>query len=176
MPDEPFEESSLTGSQVPRLWQVPDAEAELGTLRRRLATLKEKAERALKAQTELERMEAFWGKEVDAPDTPDAARRQELSQEFRELEAYLTREVEALHALGIEVKDLESGLVDFYALRKGELILLCWQKGEEGIRYWHTLAGGFRGRRPLTPSERAGGLEGPPARRSRPSGPPPGYL
>ena len=48
-----------------------------------------------------------------------------------------------------EVKDLDEGLVDFPAQRHGETVLLCWQLGEDEIRYWHTPQEGFAGRRPL---------------------------
>ena len=52
---------------------------------------------------------------------------------------------------GIYVKGIEEGLVDFPALRKnGEEVFLCWKDGEEDINYWHTLSGGFKGRRPIT--------------------------
>jgi hypothetical protein len=49
----------------------------------------------------------------------------------------------------VEVKDIDEGLVDFPALQNGETVLLCWKLGEDEIRYWHTLEGGFAGRRPL---------------------------
>ena len=57
--------------------------------------------------------------------------------------------VEALHALGCEVKDLEMGLVDFRSLREGREVYLCWRFGEETISYWHELDTGFGGRQPL---------------------------
>jgi hypothetical protein len=57
--------------------------------------------------------------------------------------------IEELTALGVQVKDLDTGLIDFPALRQGEEVLLCWQLGEDEIGYWHTLDGGFAGRRPL---------------------------
>jgi hypothetical protein len=57
--------------------------------------------------------------------------------------------VEELTELGVQVKDLDTGLVDFPSLRDGEEILLCWQLGEDEIGWWHTLDGGFAGRRPV---------------------------
>jgi len=54
-----------------------------------------------------------------------------------------------LDALGIEVKDPERGLVDFYSERDGEVVYLCFLLGEPDIAFWHSLAGGFAGRRPL---------------------------
>jgi hypothetical protein len=57
--------------------------------------------------------------------------------------------VDEIHSLGAQVKDIDTGLLDFPSLREGEEILLCWRVGEEDIRYWHTLDGGFAGRQPL---------------------------
>ena len=51
---------------------------------------------------------------------------------------------------GAMVKDLESGLVDFYGERAGKRIFLCWRLGEEmRVQHWHTLEGGFAGRQPV---------------------------
>jgi hypothetical protein len=61
----------------------------------------------------------------------------------------LARSVDELVALGVEVKDLDEGLVDFPALRRDETVLLCWKLGEDEIRFWHTVAEGFAGRQPL---------------------------
>jgi hypothetical protein len=57
--------------------------------------------------------------------------------------------VEEVTALGVQVKDLDSGLVDFPSLRDGEEVLLCWQLGEDEIGWWHTPDDGFAGRQPL---------------------------
>ncbi|PIQ83451.1 MAG: hypothetical protein COV75_07390 [Candidatus Omnitrophica bacterium CG11_big_fil_rev_8_21_14_0_20_63_9] len=55
-----------------------------------------------------------------------------------------------LTSFGAMLKDMDSGLVDFYGERDGQLILLCWRLGEEPrIRFWHALEGGFTGRRPV---------------------------
>ena len=57
--------------------------------------------------------------------------------------------VEELTELGVQVKDLDTGLVDFPSYRDGEEVLLCWHLGEDEIAWWHTLDGGFAGRQPL---------------------------
>ena len=69
-----------------------------------------------------------------------------------EAEAEVQRAKEALaeiDAIGVQVKDLETGLLDFPCRVDGELVLLCWRRGESRIEYWHTLEAGFRGRQPL---------------------------
>jgi hypothetical protein len=52
-------------------------------------------------------------------------------------------------ALGGEVKDLESGLVDFPGERGSDEIFLCWILGEKRITHWHPIDSGFSGRRPI---------------------------
>ena len=76
--------------------------------------------------------------------------------EQRALEEEFGREGEAVAAcvaqleeLGVLVKDLDRGLVDFPALRDGEEVLLCWEVGEDEIAFWHGLDEGFAGRKPL---------------------------
>jgi hypothetical protein len=51
--------------------------------------------------------------------------------------------------LGCELKDLDDGLVDFPSYRQGQLIYLCWKRGEDRIEWWHTMEAGFSGRQPL---------------------------
>jgi hypothetical protein len=66
----------------------------------------------------------------------------------REAEA-VARAVARIQELGVLVKDLDRGLVDFPALRGDEEVLLCWEVGEDEVAYWHGLEEGFAGRRPL---------------------------
>jgi hypothetical protein len=61
----------------------------------------------------------------------------------------LARTVDAIAEHGVEVKDVDEGLVDFPALHAGETVLLCWRLGEDEIRFWHRVEDGFAGRRPL---------------------------
>src|SRR6185312_4958521 len=48
-----------------------------------------------------------------------------------------------IDAIGVQVKDLDTGLLDFPCLIDGETVLLCWKMGEGRIEFWHTLDGGF---------------------------------
>lgn len=54
-----------------------------------------------------------------------------------------------IEAIGVQVKDLDTGLLDFPCLIEGQTVLLCWKLGESRIEFWHTLDSGFRGRQPL---------------------------
>jgi hypothetical protein len=73
----------------------------------------------------------------------------ERAAEVERLERELARAVDELDELGVQVKDLDVGLIDFPALRRGETVLLCWRLGEDEVAYWHTADGGLAGRRPL---------------------------
>jgi hypothetical protein len=69
--------------------------------------------------------------------------------EFAALAAELQELVDGLLALGLQVKDVEAGLLDFPALRHGEEMLLCWRVGEPVVEWWHSYEEGFAGRRPI---------------------------
>ena len=59
--------------------------------------------------------------------------------------------VAELESAGVQVKDLDRGLVDFPARHpeSGDLVLLCWHLGEDRVAFWHGLEEGFAGRKPL---------------------------
>ena len=57
--------------------------------------------------------------------------------------------VDELEELGVVVKDLDLGLLDFPALREGEEVELCWRVGEDSVEYWHRIGEGFAGRKPI---------------------------
>ena len=57
--------------------------------------------------------------------------------------------VARIDALGITLRDIERGLIDFPALSGGRQVWLCWQLGESDVAFWHELETGFGSRRPL---------------------------
>jgi hypothetical protein len=57
--------------------------------------------------------------------------------------------VAEIDAAGVQVKDLDIGLLDFPCVVGDEIILLCWKLGEEGISHWHSTSEGFAGRKPI---------------------------
>ena len=65
--------------------------------------------------------------------------------DFDRLDAILHR----LEDMGIEVKDLTTGLIDFPALRDGRIVYLCWKYNEGSIQFWHEIEAGFAGRQPI---------------------------
>jgi hypothetical protein len=145
----PTAEPRETPLHPPRLWTVEEANARLESLRELLPQLRAWVVRLSEVHDNLERLQTFWGNETDALDNPDRALKMRLEDEWKRLGARLESEVLTLHREGIELKDLETGLVDFYSLRTGEVVYLCWQRGESEVGHWHSLSGGFRARKPL---------------------------
>ena len=54
-----------------------------------------------------------------------------------------------LQEIGVLLKDVEQGLIDFPHLRDGREVYLCWRLGEETVAYWHEIDAGYAGRQPL---------------------------
>jgi hypothetical protein len=54
-----------------------------------------------------------------------------------------------INAIGVQVKDINIGLLDFPCKVEGRIVLLCWKLGEQGITHWHTSSEGFAGRKPV---------------------------
>jgi hypothetical protein len=54
-----------------------------------------------------------------------------------------------IDSIGVQVKDLNIGLLDFPCEVEGQIILLCWKLGEKAITHWHGLQEGFAGRKPI---------------------------
>ena len=70
---------------------------------------------------------------------------EDLDREIGQLQAF----IEELEKLGVELKDISRGLVDFRGLMDGREVYLCWLLGEDEVGHWHELDAGFSGRQSL---------------------------
>ena len=74
------------------------------------------------------------------------------AQQRAELESHMSQVKESIaeiDAIGVQVKDIDSGLLDFPFRLDEEVVLLCWKMGETSIEHWHTMEDGFQGRQPV---------------------------
>jgi hypothetical protein len=95
-------------------------------------------------------LEAYEAAKAHTNSTPDAE--SELRQCDREVGDVLDRFQGLIHeieALGGTVKDYERGFIDFYGDVGGEIVYLCWSRGETAITHWHRLEEGYAKRRDL---------------------------
>ena len=68
---------------------------------------------------------------------------------MHDAELELAEDALRLERLGVALKDAQTGLIDFYSYREGELVELCWKLGEERVEHWHRVGEGFSGRKRL---------------------------
>jgi len=84
---------------------------------------------------------------------PDTVALRAEEDRLKRLAERIRSGVGEIHGHGCLVKDLDQGLVDFYALSGDRLIFLCWHLGEAEVAHWHPLEGGFTSRQPLNHTE-----------------------
>jgi len=98
-------------------------------------------EEALSQSTERIRMAG--GSRVDpGPILAARARRDTGAAALKEI-------FDRVEEMGVLIKDLDIGLIDFFTQYHGQEVCLCWKLGEDRIRFWHGLEEGFRGRKPI---------------------------
>jgi hypothetical protein len=74
--------------------------------------------------------------------------------EYIESVSHLMFLIHQIKDMGVLLKDADKGLCDFPYVRKGRVVYLCWQLGEDRIQYWHEIETGFAGREPLDETDR----------------------
>ncbi len=132
---------------MPRYFTLSEAESLLpkveAAMREALSLYATQQELDSKLQEELQRISMLGGAMVNRAEISDLRdRRDTAGTELNE--AILT-----IHSFGCQIKDLTTGLLDFPTRYRGADVLLCWRFGEKGIRFWHGLEEGFRGRKPI---------------------------
>jgi hypothetical protein len=131
---------------MPRFFTPAEANAVLAELRpvaERMVAHRRALSEAQLRQSEL--VVRIAGNGGDIPPTEVRAAADDV---LREAEA-LAECVRLIDEAGVQVKDLDEGLLDFPDRRDGEVVLLCWKLGEPEVAYWHGLDEGFAGRKPL---------------------------
>ncbi len=119
-----------------------------------LPVLESLLKRAIEAKRDAEQMEGelsevarqiylSGGMKVDVAAV--AKKRAEMDQHMQRVR----ESVAEIDAIGVQVKDLDTGLLDFPCRLDEQVVLLCWRLGEASIEHWHTVEAGFQGRQPL---------------------------
>lgn len=132
-----------------KMLTLAEANALLPQIRLGLKRLREQRAVILRIQAQIE-IEEMTGADPEGKLSPAA---QAAVNKQMEAFHYQTRQfeekLEELFQSGAHLKDLDSGLIDFYSRRGQEIVFLCWKEGEAEIKHWHTLQGGFQNRKPI---------------------------
>lgn len=130
--------------------RLPELRAILGALREQRADLIRLRDQVLERQ---EAVEAGTGRATEASGDPEEwASDDELRLIRLRMQGVIDQMqagVARIDALGITLRDIESGLIDFPALVNGRQVCLCWRLGEDDVEWWHEITSGFSGRKPL---------------------------
>jgi hypothetical protein len=130
---------------MPRFFSLELAQSLLPEVEDRLRQAMQAREGLEQAETEIRRQA---GKaQVMGGVLLDPVRMAEVGRQRSGAALALRESMEGITDLGVQVKDLDTGLVDFPTLYRGAEVLLCWRLGEKGISHWHGLEEGFRGRK-----------------------------
>ncbi len=119
-----------------KLYTVADANALLPYLAPTLVELRDKAEQAARITEAMDSASVTNG---------GSNKRQRWSRTLARVQELIDR----LNDWELELRDLDSGLVDFPTVIDGAKAYLCWQLGEPAVAHWHSSEDGFRGRRKL---------------------------
>ncbi len=141
-----------------RFFGLDEAAETLPELRGILARLRDQRAELIRLRDEvLERQEAVEaGGEAGGgpPSRPeDLAELRRVRLRMQGVIDQMQAGVARIDELGITLREIETGLVDFPALVSGRQVWLCWRLGEDGIDWWHELTTGVAGRRPLAELE-----------------------
>ena len=134
--------SNTLGQEI-RIFELDEAERMLPLVR---SIVKGMVDDHAERRRVLERLDAL---DSEAGDPTERHVRRGLRRETDALTEKLVEAAGELTDLGVELKGLDPGLVDFPALKDGEIVYLCWRDGEDRIDFWHPLETGFAGRRPV---------------------------
>jgi len=130
-----------------RFYDIDEANATLVELGPILSTLVEQREQLVRLRDHVLANSASGGAPEGGPAIADDLKYTRLR--ILGLIDQMTAGVARIDELGIALRDIPTGLVDFPALVNGRQIWLCWRRDEDAIHFWHDLDSGFGGRRPL---------------------------
>jgi len=143
-----------------RFFDLDEANETIPELRTILETLRDERSQLIALRDEFARRTALETAPGDASveRTADDAstRTSESAAERRRLRLRMQGVIDQMQAgvarideLGVTLREIETGLVDFPALVAGRQVWLCWRLGEGDVEWWHELSDGIGGRRPL---------------------------
>jgi hypothetical protein len=80
---------------------------------------------------------------------PDTRALEDKTKKHRSLAGEIDKDIRAITNTGCILRDVDEGVIDFYSIMDDTVVFLCWKKGEDSVRYWHSIHDGFKGRQPL---------------------------
>ena len=128
-----------------KVFTAEEANRLLPRLSEMLRDLQEKRDRIAAMEVEIDTLELVAEKKEGQ--TPDPLK-QKVEEYNRTVQGFYAL-IDEIHQMGCFLKDINSGLVDFYTLHNGRVVYLCWKAGEPEVAYWHEVGRGYAYRQPI---------------------------
>ena len=135
----------------PKFFTIGEAEKIVGLLETTLERIKRNKQQFLWLQEELAILELVAGCGATEKN-PDVIELSIKKKKFSKLARDVERDIAAIEDTGCVLRDVDEGVVDFFSIQDGTVVFLCWKKGEDSIKYWHSIREGLAGRQPLARS------------------------
>lgn len=139
----------MAASMEPRVFTLQEADKILPRITENFSKIFYLNGRIKTISKDMQGLMDIWDEQILEHDNPDNKFYFEKLKNREETIQELQITVDKINSSGCIIKDINEGLIDFYCHQGEDLILLCWKYGEEKIKYWHSLEGGFTGRRPI---------------------------
>lgn len=130
-----------------RFFDIDDANAALTEVGPMLATLSDQRAELIRLRDRA--LAAHAAAASGGPSDMEEGEGQRIRLRTQGIVDQMAAAVARIDAMGIQLRDIERGLIDFPALSGGRQVWLCWELGEEDVSFWHDLETGFGSRRPL---------------------------
>ncbi len=132
----------------PKFFSVEEANRLVAFLESSLERIQRNKRSYLWLQNEIAILKLIVGCGADESNA-DALLLREKTEKYKSVTASIEKDIAQINETGCVLRDVDRGLVDFYSIVDGNVVFLCWKKGEEAVQYWHATNAGFKGRQRL---------------------------
>lgn len=132
----------------PKFFTIDEAEKLIGMLESTFERIRRNKQHFLWLQEELGILKLIVECGADEKNA-DAVALNEKTKKFKTIAREIEKDVATVEESGCILRDVDKGIVDFFSIQNGTVVFLCWTKGEDSIKYWHSIHDGFAGRQPM---------------------------
>ena len=129
-----------------KMFTIEEAARLLPQLTQWLTELRKERDLILASEVEIDALELVTEKKKGSETSPALDRK--VEEYTRRVDCFYSL-IDKIQGTGCVLKDLETGLVDFYSLQNNRVVFLCWKLGEPAISSWHEVGGGYASRQGL---------------------------
>ncbi len=132
----------------PKFFTVEEAEKLVGYLESTFERIKRNKQQFLWLQEEIAILKLIVQCGADDKNA-DAVQLNQKTIKYKTISREIEKDIATIEETGCILRDLDKALVDFFSIQNGTVVFLCWKKGEDSIKYWHSIHDGIAGRQPL---------------------------